>query len=82
MPASILVNEALSDAQSLLQQILDQVNAKVRGRIREFYVLLLDGGLVLRGWTTSYYVKQLALQSVMEMTDLPIVANDIRVQRP
>jgi hypothetical protein len=80
MPASLHVNPALSNAQSLLWQILEQVTSKARGRIFDFHVFLLDGGLVLTGWTKSYYVKQLAQHLVMEITDLPIFANDIRVQ--
>jgi hypothetical protein len=80
MPASMLPNQVNSVSQSLLQQLMDQVEFKLRGRIREFHVLFSNGGLVLIGCAKSYYAKQLAQHFVMEMTELPISANDIRVQ--
>jgi hypothetical protein len=42
---------------------------------------LRGGGLILRGLTTTYYAKQLAQHAVMEATAIPIVANEIEVQR-
>jgi hypothetical protein len=80
MPASMLPNQVNSDCQSLLRQLIDQVESRLHGRIREFHVRLLNRGLVLTGCTKTYYAKQLAQHLVMEMTDLPITANDIQVQ--
>jgi hypothetical protein len=82
MSGSMLANPALADPHSLLLQIHDQVHSKMHGRIWEFRVVRLEGGLVLTGCTKSYYAKQLAQHLVMENTDLPILANDIQVQRP
>jgi hypothetical protein len=62
-------------ATELEAQIQDQVG----GRLREFQVVIADGGLVLRGRTSTYYAKQLAQHAVMQATQLPIVANEIEV---
>jgi hypothetical protein len=62
---------------------LDDVEAKVFGRVgrrvRELRLILADGGLVLRGHARTFYVKQLAQHAVMEVTSMPIVANEIEV---
>ena len=42
-------------------------------------LLEVGGGIVLRGFTRTYYLKQLAQQAVMNLTDLPILANEIEV---
>jgi len=39
----------------------------------------VNGELILRGRTRTYYAKQLAQQAVMEATALPIRANEIEV---
>lgn len=36
-------------------------------------------GLVLRGRTCTYYAKQLTQHAVMELTEFPILANEIDV---
>jgi hypothetical protein len=36
-------------------------------------------GVVVRGIANSYYVKQLALNALLEASSLPILANEIRV---
>ncbi len=49
------------------------------GHVAEFQILLGDGGLILRGRARTYYAKQLAQETVMRFTDLPILANEIDV---
>jgi hypothetical protein len=39
-----------------------------------------EDGLLLRGYSHSYYVKQLAQHAVMQATNLRIVANEIEVR--
>jgi hypothetical protein len=55
------------------------VQRRLNGRVRNFHVSVVDGGLVLRGLTHSYYAKQLIQHAVMEAIDLPIHANEIEV---
>jgi hypothetical protein len=50
------------------------------GRVRELRLNFRDGGLVICGWTSTYYAKQLAQQAVMEISRRPIRANEIEVR--
>jgi hypothetical protein len=52
----------------------------LRGRLRDASVSVQRGGVVIRGTTKSYYVKQLAQHAVMKHVSLPIAANEIDVQ--
>jgi hypothetical protein len=56
-----------------------QVQCRLTGQIREFRLMVVDKGLILRGHAHTYYAKQLAQHAVMEATGLPIVANEIEV---
>jgi 6-phosphogluconolactonase/glucosamine-6-phosphate isomerase/deaminase len=49
-------------------------------RIRNLRVLIQDERVVLRGQTDTYYAKQLAQHAVLDVTDLPILANEIEVR--
>jgi len=78
------MNSALTETRHLATQTkLDelelQLQGRFTGRVADFHVLPLGGGIVLRGFTRTYYLKQLAQQAVMNLTDLPILANEIEV---
>lgn len=62
-----------------LDELEFQLQGQLNGRVHDFHLLLLRDGVVLRGFTRTYYIKQLAQQAVMNMTDLPILANEIEV---
>ena len=55
------------------------VRCRLSGRVRQLELQILDAGVTLRGRATTYHAKQLAQHAVMEMTDLPILANEIEV---
>jgi hypothetical protein len=65
--------------KSELGQLEAHVQSRLSGRIRDIKLEVQEGGLVIRGHTSTYYVKQMAQHAVMEATDLPIVANEIEV---
>jgi hypothetical protein len=48
-------------------------------QIHDLDVIVLTGGLVLRGRATSTYAKQLAEQVAEHVSGLPVVANEIEV---
>jgi hypothetical protein len=56
-----------------------RVIRRLRGQVREFQLVVTDGGLILRGRCRTYYVKQLVQHAVMEDSDRPILANEIEV---
>lgn len=56
-----------------------KIESNLVGRLRGFHVVMRDGGLILRGRSPSYYVKQLAQHAVMSVSPIPLVANEIEV---
>jgi hypothetical protein len=56
-----------------------QIKARLGSRVRHLRVVRCDSGVILQGIAFTYYAKQLAQHSVMEMTNLPILANQIEV---
>ena len=75
----------MSDVSTTPMQV-EQLEALVqkhllcRVRVREFRVLILEHGLVLQGYVPTYYSKQLAQHAAMEVSGLPILANEIEVR--
>ena len=51
-----------------------------RVRVRQLRVTVQEQGLVLQGCVPTYYAKQLAQHAAMEVSGLPILANEIEVQ--
>ena len=72
-----------SDIQGLergdVEELEIRVAARLGGRVRDFRLVKRGEGLVLEGRCQTRYAKQLAQQTVMEMTTLPILANEIEV---
>ncbi len=62
-----------------VEQLESLLQHRLGGRVRDLFVLVQDGGVILRGHAPTYYAKQLAQHAAMEMTGLPIRANDIEV---
>jgi CheY-like chemotaxis protein len=59
---------------------LDAVLSSVLGRrVRGLSVEIRGGHLFLRGRADSFHIKQLAQHAAMEVTELPLAANDIVV---
>jgi hypothetical protein len=58
------------------------IQRRLLGRVpvRRFRVLVQEQGLVLQGCAPTYYAKQLAQHAAMEVSALPILANEIEVQ--
>lgn len=65
--------------QKKIDELEGRLQAQLGGRIRDLNLLVRDDGLILRGFTRTYYAKQLAQHAVMGEVDLPIVANEIEV---
>jgi hypothetical protein len=67
----------------MMRTELDEVDVYLQshlsGRIRDLTLFLHEGGVILRGFTRTYYAKQLAQAAVMRLTELPILANEIEV---
>jgi hypothetical protein len=64
-----------------VQELEAQLQHRLVGRVSNLHLIPQDRGLVLRGRSLSYYAKQLAQQTLMAVTDLPLLANEIEVAR-
>jgi len=62
-----------------LEQIEARIQCRLGGHVRDFRVRQRGHGLVLEGHAQTYYAKQLAQHAVMEVSELPILANEIYV---
>jgi hypothetical protein len=62
-----------------LRQIETHLACRLMGCVRELQVDSRDDGLIIRGQTSTYYIKQLVQEAVMEVTSMPILANEIEV---
>ena len=56
------------------------IQARLGSHARHIRVMYRNSGVVLQGRTRTYYAKQLAQHLVMEITNLPILANEIEVR--
>jgi hypothetical protein len=63
----------------IVEQIESQINRRLGGRVNDLRVIVQGEGLVLQGRARTYHAKQLAQQAAMEITERPILANEIRV---
>jgi len=50
------------------------------GQIRGLRLVVKARGIILRGHARTYYAKQLAQHFAMELTGLPILANEVEVR--
>ncbi len=60
-------------------QIEARLKCHLGSQVRHLRLLVRDNGLVLQGRARSYYAKQMAQHTAMEMTGLPVLANEIEV---
>jgi hypothetical protein len=79
MSAGTLATAAPSIQTGEVSDLELQVQWRLRGRVRDFRMVSGVRGVILRGRALSYYAKQLAQHAVMEITLLPILANEIEV---
>ena len=56
------------------------VQRRLGSRVRDLRVVVRHDGVILQGRAGTYHAKQLAQHATMELTTLPILANDIEVR--
>jgi hypothetical protein len=79
MESQMMVQSIECEGRDELAQLEADLQSHLRHYIRDFRVVIQDGGLVLYGHTRTYYGKQLVQHSVMKWGRLPIRANNINV---
>jgi len=68
-----------TEAANSLEKLEAYLRDQLHGRNCAVSLCMRENGLVLRGRSHSYYVKQLAQHFLMCRTTLPILANEIEV---
>jgi hypothetical protein len=66
-------------ARTELEELETRLQSQLGSRVRDLRLEMEGDAIVLRGYARTYYVKQVAQQTVMRLTDLPILANEIEV---
>jgi hypothetical protein len=75
-----MTTQLLADRPAFQEERLEaQVLRRLGGRIRDLRVLVRHNGVILQGRSSTYHAKQIAQHVAMELTGLPILANDIEV---
>ena len=77
LPKQISREELAADAFATELEL--DVQCQLVGRVRDLCLIRTDGGIILRRYSRTYYAKQLAQHAVMQVTELPILANEIVV---
>jgi hypothetical protein len=65
----LLLPPARPSQANLEQAIERRIAQRTWGRVRRLQVARTDSRLVVRGFTESYYVKQLTIQAVLELLE-------------
>jgi hypothetical protein len=63
----------------IVEQTESQINRRLGGRVNDLRVIVQGEGLVLQGRARPDHANQLGLQAAMEITERPILVNEIRV---
>ena len=75
MNTEALATSLLSEEERLESTLIRRLG----NRVRDLRIIVLPDGLILQGRTATYHAKQMAQHIAMEVTDLPILANEILV---
>jgi osmotically-inducible protein OsmY len=76
-----MMTQLLTDRAACQEERLEaQVQRRLGGRIRDLRVLVRHNGVILQGHSPTYHAKQIAQHTAMELTGMPILANDIEVR--
>jgi hypothetical protein len=71
------VSQTLPPPEEYLETLMHR---RLGNRVRDLRVVVRAGGVILKGHAETYHAKQLAQHAVMELANLPILANDIEVR--
>ena len=69
------------EPKSHLEILTELIFRRLEGRVRNFSLELDPEGLTIGGLAQTQHARNLARHVVMEMSNLPIVANNIEVEK-
>jgi hypothetical protein len=59
------------DLVELKQNILERLARRAGGRVRALEITVIENRVIISGWVTSYYLKQLVLEAVLDVVGAP-----------
>ena len=59
------------DLVELKQNILERLARRAGGRVRALEITVIENRVIISGWVTSYYLKQLVLEAVLDVVRAP-----------
>jgi hypothetical protein len=71
-----VIAEASPSREEHLETLMQR---RLGNRVRDLRVVVRPSGVILKGRAATYHAKQLAQHALMELANLPILANDIEV---
>jgi hypothetical protein len=70
------VDEGASESETHLE---NHLQTRLGSRVRHVRVVSQNDGIILQGSVCTFNAKQLAQHLIMQLTNLPILANEIEV---
>lgn len=74
-----VIAETVDSHEEYLESLEALMQRRLGGRVRDLRICVRGRGVILQGRAATYHAKQLAQHAAMELSGLPIIANDIQV---
>ena len=74
--------EVEAERKQLIHRILQRIESRLPGRIRQLAVYATENAIVLSGRCTTYYTKQVAQHTAMGVLEYERLINNIDVDAP
>ena len=72
--------ETVLEPRNRIEELVErEVRIRTSGRIRQLEVRVVDGQVVIRGRTSTYYAKQLVTHAALETAEELGVMNEVEV---
>ena len=76
------IGEVETQRKRLIHRILQRIESRLPGRIRQLSVYSADNAIVLSGRCNTYYTKQVAQHTAMGVLEYERLINNIDVNAP
>lgn len=72
--------ETMIEPRHRIEELVErEVRNRTSGRIRALQVRVIDGQVIIRGRTSTYYAKQLVTHAALDMAEELGVMNEVEV---
>jgi len=80
-PGATVSSATMTASETLrgVEQLAAQIRNRYRSHLRELRIEVVEGGIVLRGRSSSFYGKQMAFHEARSGSQFAVLANQIEV---